>query len=492
MHLRDGIRLPVVAGVSFSHQGGRMRRARRPVGRRQELDPEDALRQLCRRCRPDHRRASRPARSISPRASPRTVLAVRRDTIGYVSQFLRTVPRVSALDVVAEPLVARGEDRDAAREQRARLAGAGSTCRNGSGRCRRRPSPAASSSASTSRAASSPTHPVLLLDEPTASLDASNRDVVVELIAEKKAAGVALLGIFHDADVREAVADRIIDVTAFRAGKDRRMSQKLSETPLVHETAEVDELDARPLHRDRRALPRVAKRVLGDYSYMMQDCGVWCADDRQVRQHRRHACASTPPTIRPGGRRCTISPTAPSDYWDDAEHESDFFDWRALEAGHASATTPGSATARPSCPASPSATARRSAPAPWCPRTSRPTRSSAACRQSRSASASTAGRPSATRRSPGGTGTTRGCARRSTISARFRPKRSWRSTAAEPPPGASAVLSVRLLSFLDRRELPVAAFLADEGPELGRLRRFAGVAIDDLAGRAVPVHVDEE
>jgi alpha-D-ribose 1-methylphosphonate 5-triphosphate synthase subunit PhnL len=62
-------------------------------------------------------------------------------------------------------------------------------------------------------------HPVLLLDEPTASLDARNREVVIELIADKKAAGVALLGIFHDADVREAVADRVIDVTEFAAGK---------------------------------------------------------------------------------------------------------------------------------------------------------------------------------------------------------------------------------------------------------------------------------
>ncbi|TJX61020.1 MAG: phosphonate C-P lyase system protein PhnL, partial [Mesorhizobium sp.] len=62
-------------------------------------------------------------------------------------------------------------------------------------------------------------HPILLLDEPTASLDATNRDVVIELIAAKKTAGVALLGIFHDHDVREAVADRIIDVTAFAPGK---------------------------------------------------------------------------------------------------------------------------------------------------------------------------------------------------------------------------------------------------------------------------------
>ena len=149
-----------------------MRRARRAVGRRQKLDPEDALRQLCRRCR---------ARSSSTHhgqlvdlatASPRTVLQLRRDTIGYVSQFLRTVPRVSALDVVAEPLVSRGDDREAARDRAREPARPAQPARAALGACRRPPSPAASSSASTSRAASSPPHPVLLLDEPTASLDA--------------------------------------------------------------------------------------------------------------------------------------------------------------------------------------------------------------------------------------------------------------------------------------------------------------------------------
>jgi alpha-D-ribose 1-methylphosphonate 5-triphosphate synthase subunit PhnL len=62
-------------------------------------------------------------------------------------------------------------------------------------------------------------HPILLLDEPTASLDAANRTVVIDLIARKKAEGAALLGIFHDQDVRNAVADHVIDVSAFAAGK---------------------------------------------------------------------------------------------------------------------------------------------------------------------------------------------------------------------------------------------------------------------------------
>lgn len=60
---------------------------------------------------------------------------------------------------------------------------------------------------------------MLLLDEPTASLDAANRAVVEDLIAAKKAAGVAIIGIFHDTEVREHVADRLIDVSSFSPRK---------------------------------------------------------------------------------------------------------------------------------------------------------------------------------------------------------------------------------------------------------------------------------
>ncbi|MFY8154697.1 MAG: ATP-binding cassette domain-containing protein, partial [Hyphomicrobiales bacterium] len=60
-------------------------------------------------------------------------------------------------------------------------------------------------------------HPMLLLDEPTASLDSRNREAVIGLIEAKKRAGTAILGIFHDDDVREKVADRVIDVTRFAA-----------------------------------------------------------------------------------------------------------------------------------------------------------------------------------------------------------------------------------------------------------------------------------
>ena len=63
-----------------------------------------------------------------------------------------------------------------------------------------------------------PDHPVLLLDEPTASLDRANREAVIELIQEKKKNGVAILAIFHDEEVRRVLADRIVDVRAFAPG----------------------------------------------------------------------------------------------------------------------------------------------------------------------------------------------------------------------------------------------------------------------------------
>jgi alpha-D-ribose 1-methylphosphonate 5-triphosphate synthase subunit PhnL len=59
--------------------------------------------------------------------------------------------------------------------------------------------------------------PILLLDEPTASLDAVNRALVVDLIGEKKRAGVAIVAIVHDDEIRHLIADRVVDVTSFAA-----------------------------------------------------------------------------------------------------------------------------------------------------------------------------------------------------------------------------------------------------------------------------------
>lgn len=216
MHLRDGIKLPVVAGVSFSIRAGECAVLGGPSG----AGKSSILKMLYGNYAVDEGQIIVQHEGVLidlATASPRTVLSVRRQTIGYVSQFLRTVPRVSALDVVAEPLVERGEEREVARTKaRSLLAQL-----NLPEKLWALP-PATFSGGEQQRVNIArgfiTEHPVLLLDEPTASLDAKNRDVVVSLIAAKKAQGVALLGIFHDLDVRDAVADRIIDVTSFAAG----------------------------------------------------------------------------------------------------------------------------------------------------------------------------------------------------------------------------------------------------------------------------------
>ncbi len=147
-------------------------------------------------------------------AEPREVLALRRETLGYVSQFLRVVPRVPALEVVAEPLLALGRPEEVAharaRDLLTRL---------------RIPerlwslSPTTFSGGEQQRVniarGFAHTYPALLLDEPTASLDATNRETVLTLIEEAKAAGAAIVGIFHDTAARARVADRELDVSQF-------------------------------------------------------------------------------------------------------------------------------------------------------------------------------------------------------------------------------------------------------------------------------------
>lgn len=217
MHLRGGICLPVVENVSFAIRSGECAVLGGPSG----AGKSSILKMVYGNYAVDQGQiiVDHHGQLIDlATASPRSVLQVRRDTIGYVSQFLRTVPRVSALDVVAEPLVslgtAREDAQDRARGLLARL--------NLPEKLWSLP-PATFSGGEQQRVNIArgfiTPHPVLLLDEPTASLDAKNREVVVEMVAGKKREGVALLGIFHDADVREAVADTIIDVTQFAPGK---------------------------------------------------------------------------------------------------------------------------------------------------------------------------------------------------------------------------------------------------------------------------------
>lgn len=152
-------------------------------------------------------------------AAPRTLVALRRHTIGYVSQFLRVIPRVAALDVVAEPL-AEDAGGDAAALQAAREQARSWLTRLRIPERLWHLPPATFSGGEQQRINIARNmikpRPLLLLDEPTASLDAANTDTVIELIHEAAARGAALVGIFHDANVGAAVATRRVNVADFR------------------------------------------------------------------------------------------------------------------------------------------------------------------------------------------------------------------------------------------------------------------------------------
>jgi alpha-D-ribose 1-methylphosphonate 5-triphosphate synthase subunit PhnL len=150
-------------------------------------------------------------------ASPHAILEMRKRTMGYVSQFLRVIPRVPTLEIVAEPAVALGTSRaDAtgkARDLLTRL---------------RIPerlwqlSPLTFSGGEQQRVNIArgfiADYPVMLLDEPTASLDSDNRATVLALIEEAKSRGAAIAGIFHDHETRDAVCTGAFDVTSFKVG----------------------------------------------------------------------------------------------------------------------------------------------------------------------------------------------------------------------------------------------------------------------------------
>lgn len=148
-------------------------------------------------------------------ASPRELLQLRRDTVGYVSQFLRVIPRVPALAVVAEPLLEEGAHDEGA-SARARHEAEQLLLRLRIPLRLWSVAPATFSGGEQQRINIARglirRRPVLLLDEPTASLDTENRFTVISMINEARERGAAIVGIFHDREVRDAVATRVIDM----------------------------------------------------------------------------------------------------------------------------------------------------------------------------------------------------------------------------------------------------------------------------------------
>jgi alpha-D-ribose 1-methylphosphonate 5-triphosphate synthase subunit PhnL len=215
MHMQGGIRLPVVAGVGFAVRRGECV----VLAGRSGAGKSSILKMIFGTYRCDAGSIlvqQRDGAIDIAAAEPRQILALRGHTLGYVSQFLRAVPRVAAIDVVAEPLVICGVPRPQARQQAADL------LRRLNIPERLWPLPPATFSGGEQQRVNIARGflsdlPLLLLDEPTASLDAGNGAVVVDLISEKKRRGVAIVAIVHDDDMRASIADTVIDVARFTA-----------------------------------------------------------------------------------------------------------------------------------------------------------------------------------------------------------------------------------------------------------------------------------
>lgn len=214
LHLRGGMRLPVLSGIDLDVRAGECVVLSGPSG----AGKSTLMRSLYGNYRAEagHIWIRHNGEMVDiASAEPRIVLAVRRDTLGYVSQFLRVVPRVSTLDIVAHELIARGAEPGEARDIAARLLSRLNIAR------RLHDIPPATFSGGEQQRVNLARgfiagHPILLLDEPTASLDAENRSVVVNMVEEAKARGTAIVAICHDAEVREAIADRLFPLTPAR------------------------------------------------------------------------------------------------------------------------------------------------------------------------------------------------------------------------------------------------------------------------------------
>ena len=214
LHLRGGLAIPVLSGIDLEVGTGECVVLAGPSG----AGKTTLMRSLYGNYRADTGsiliRHDNEMIDIAS-ADPRTILAVRRKTLGYVSQFLRVVPRVPTLDVVADVLLARRIEPGAARSR------AGSLLSRLNIPSRLHAIPPATFSGGEQQRVNLARgfiagHPVLLLDEPTASLDAGNRDVVVGMIQAAKANGTAIVAICHDTEVREAIADRLFTLSDHR------------------------------------------------------------------------------------------------------------------------------------------------------------------------------------------------------------------------------------------------------------------------------------
>ncbi len=215
LHLQGGLQLPILDNVDLQVDAGECVVLHAPSG---------AGKSTLLRCLYANYRASSGSVRIRhddawvdiASAPARAIHAVRQSTLGFVTQFLRVIPRISTIDLVIEPLLARAVPAVEARERAAAML----TRLNIAQRLWSVP-PATFSGGEQQRVNIARTlicdFPILLLDEPTASLDEANRDTVIRMIKERRASGVAIVGIFHDKTLRDALATRLFPIPPLQA-----------------------------------------------------------------------------------------------------------------------------------------------------------------------------------------------------------------------------------------------------------------------------------
>jgi len=214
LHLQDSAHLPVLADLSMSVRAGECVALTGPSG----SGKSTLMRMIYGNylCTEGEIRLQHSTETVDiASADAHTILDVRRYTLGYVSQFLRVIPRVPTIEIVAEPLIATGSAReDAHRRAKELLSRLNLPERLWS------LSPVTFSGGEQQRVniarGFAHPYPIMLLDEPTASLDADNRAAVIGLIQEARDRGAAIIGIFHDAAAREAVCSHNFDISDYQ------------------------------------------------------------------------------------------------------------------------------------------------------------------------------------------------------------------------------------------------------------------------------------
>lgn len=143
------------------------------------------------------------------------IALLRRREIGFVTQFLQARPRVAAEELVAEPLRLAGTPYAEAIEEARRWLAAFGVKRELWAAYPSTFSGGEQQKVNLARALVLPQR-LLFLDEPTASLDRNARSALVARLAELKAAGVAMIGVFHHPDDVADLIDREISLEVKR------------------------------------------------------------------------------------------------------------------------------------------------------------------------------------------------------------------------------------------------------------------------------------